>query len=268
MKKISRLLLIMMILFVILGCSNDKIRLPEPPKNLQYDAMSRIDGPLSDYIEVVPGQYKFEIEKREDDYSPNYNGKIFIKFKFKKPLSLNYDYYEGYGPSLFGKALNEKKMPLDFKLNIEIDKNLSSYLARGEGEEWLELKLYAQGLIKSEEDVIRILDEFEKDKYIRFDSQINQDSISNSENLTKKSVEKEELNECDEFLIGYENFMNKYIKAVKKYNENPSNQEIVNEYTKLMSSLSEWSNKAGKCKDDKEFIKKFSQIQIKIANVY
>lgn len=130
------------------------------------------------------------------------------------------------------------------------------------------MKLYAQGLIKSEEDVIRILDEFEKDKYIRFDSQINQDSISNSENLTKKSVEKEELNECDEFLIGYENFMNKYIKAVKKYNENPSNQEIVNEYTKLMSSLSEWSNKAGKCKDDKEFIKKFSQIQIKIANVY
>ena len=276
-RKIPLIILTTIVLIVILGCSDDKIKLPEPPNNLQFQAIEKIDGSLSDYIEVVPGQYKFELEKEEDGYSPKYNGKIFVKFKFKKPIYLEYNNYESYEISLQGKALDKKRIPLNFKLNLEVGRDLNSYLNRGEDKELLELKFYTQSLLNSEEDALLILEEFKKGKFIRFYSEVRQiqrSSISKSENYVEKKsfnsnqgpIEAKKLNECDIYLIGYENFMKKHIEIVKKHSNNPSNPEVLKNYTRVISEVSKWTNIPEKCKDDIEFLEKLSEIQIKIGN--
>lgn len=47
-----------------------------------------------------------------------------------------------------------------------------------------------------------------------------------------------------EFLKEYEEWVDKYIAVVKKYNANPSDLSILTEYTSLVTELAEWTEKA------------------------
>jgi replicative DNA helicase len=70
--------------------------------------------------------------------------------------------------------------------------------------------------------------------------------------------------ECDEFLEGYENFMDNYIVILKKSKADPTDMSIMTEYMSLMTEASEWTSKTPDC-TDMEFLLKLSKIQMKMA---
>ena len=70
--------------------------------------------------------------------------------------------------------------------------------------------------------------------------------------------------ECDEFLEGYENFMDNYIVILKKSKADPTDMSIMTEYMSLMTEASEWTSKTPDC-TDMEFLLKLSTIQMKMA---
>jgi hypothetical protein len=252
--------------------SGEKISLPDPPTDVKYDGVQLIDGPLSEYIEVVPGQYALELEKKEEKYILGYSGTIKVKFKFLKPIDVRSGSgYNNYGPSLLGKALDEKGAPLDFNMDINADKDLATYLKRGSGEEWLTLNINSQGLCENADEAAKQLEKYKSGKKIRFNSEIVEekfDSGSSTSNSSEaeKSDESNSTSDCEEFLKGYEDFMDSYIAILKKYKNNPTDASILSEYTSVLSEASEWSSKTADCAADAEFAAKFTEIQMKIAN--
>ena len=70
--------------------------------------------------------------------------------------------------------------------------------------------------------------------------------------------------ECDEFLEGYENFMDNYIVILKKSKADPTDMSIMTEYMSLMTEASEWTSKTPDC-TDMEFLLKLNKIQMKMA---
>lgn len=252
--------------------SEDKISLPDPPRDIKYSGVTLIDGPLSGYVEVVPGEYVLELEKNEDKFLLGYNGTMKVKFKFLKSLDVKAGTgYNNYGPSLLGKALDEQGAPLEFELDISADKDLATYLKRGSGEEWLTLHISGQGLCENAEEAAKQLDKYKKGKKIRFNSEIveekfDSESSSSSSSNSESSEVSSSSDDCDEFLAGYEKFMDKYIDVLKKYKANPTDASIMSDYTSLMTEATEWSTKTADCAADPKFAAKFVAIQTKIAN--
>ncbi|MFZ4401919.1 MAG: DUF6591 domain-containing protein [Bacteroidales bacterium] len=272
MKKIITILGATLLTLVIMtSCGHKKeITLPNPPTDIKYEGVSLIDGPLSGYIEVVPGSYLLELVKNESEFLLGYEGTMKVKFKFIKSIDVKAGTgYNQYGPSLNGKAIDEQGAPLDFELSVMTDKDLATYLKRGSGEEWLTLNIFGQGTCKDLAEAELQLAKYKKGKKIRFNSEIVEEkfdsessssSSSNSESATSSNVD------CDEYLKGYEKFMNDYIDILKKYKKNPTDASILAKYTTIMSEATEWSTKTADCASDTKFAEKFSKIQMKIAN--
>lgn len=249
----------------------EEITLPDPPTDLKYEAVTLIDGPLSEYVEVVPGSYLLELEKYETDYISKYEGKINVKFRFLKSIDvragIGYNYY---GPGLTGKALDDQDIPLDFCLDKVKDKDLATYLKRGSGEEWIKVTLGCQGLISSNDDAIKMIEKFKKGKKIRFNSEIVEEEFDSSKSSTSDNDENESASvsssDCDKFLKGYEKFVLEYIDVLKKYKNNPNDPSVISDYTKMMSNANEWSEKIENCANDSKYAAKILEIQTKIAN--
>lgn len=72
--------------------------------------------------------------------------------------------------------------------------------------------------------------------------------------------------DCDEFLKGYEKFMDDYIVILENYKNDPTDASILSEYTSMMTEATAWSTKTADCAADAEFASKFAAIQMKIAN--
>lgn len=277
MKKLMTIFGAIFIVSVIMtscggGNKEEKITLPDPPTDLKYEGVTLIDGPLSEYIEVVPGSYLFEMAKDEDSYSPGYKETMKVKFKFIKSIDVKAGRgYNNYGPSLNGKALDEQGAPLEFELSVSTDKDLATYLKRGSGEEWLTLYVSGQGSISTQEDAVKLLEKYKKGKKIRFNSEIVEEKFdSESSSASSSNSESNEVSsssgDCDEFLDGYEKFMDDYIAILKKYKNDPTDASILSEYTSIMSEATEWSTKTADCAADEKFAAKFTAIQMKIAN--
>ena len=81
-----------------------------------------------------------------------------------------------------------------------------------------------------------------------------------------KIVNKDDVSKCDKFLKDYEKFMKDYIAILRKYKANPSDMSIMSDYTKMVSEASKWANYDKDCTNNPEFIGKFTEIQMKIAN--
>jgi hypothetical protein len=246
--------------------TESKISLPDPPKDLKYEAVPEIDGPLSGYVEAVPGSYLLELTKDEDSYKLGYSGTMKVKFKFLKSIEVKAGQgYNYYGPSLIGKALDEQGIPFDFTLDAPTSTDLASYLARGSGEEWLTLTLTGQGICTNADEAAKQLENFVKGKKIRFNSEIVEEK-ADSGNDNSNTSSASGSGSCDELLAGYEKFMTDYIEIIKKYKDNPSDQTLLEDYNKLMTEAGTWASKTSACAGDPAFAAKFSQIQMKIAN--
>lgn len=251
----------------------EKITLPDPPTDLKYEAVSQIDGPLSGYVEVVPGSYLFELVKDESDYRTNYDGKMKVKFKFLKPISVKAGTgYNHFGPGFRGKALADQDIPLDFCLDISCSEDLATYLKRGSGEEWLTITLSCQGSPDNTGEAVKMIENFKSGKKIRFNSEIVEEKFeSSSSSSSSKEDDRDKSgsvssSDCDKFLKGYEKFMLEYIDVLKKYQKNPSDPSIISDYTSMLSKANDWAEKTADCANDSKYAAKLLEIQTKIAN--
>lgn len=252
--------------------SDDKISLSDPPNDIKYEGVQLIDGPLSDYVEVVLGEYVLELKKNEDKFLLGYDGTMKVKFKFLKSLDVKAGTgYNHYGPSLLGKALDEQGAPLEFDLDISADKDLATYLKRGSGEEWLTLHISGQGSCENAEEAAEQLNKYKKGKKIRFNSEIveekfDSESSSSSSSSSESNEQSSSSGDCDKFLKGYEKFMDEYIAVIKKMKNNPNDMSVMTDYTSMLTEAAEWAEKTADCAADAKFASKFAAIQMKIAN--
>jgi hypothetical protein len=235
---------------------------------------TNIDGDLTGYIEAVPGKYLFEIKKNE--YT-DYNGFIKVKFKFNKSMAVKSGSgYNSYGPTIHAKILDEQGAPLEFKFSIIADKELASFLKKGEGEEWLKLTLNSQGRASSIVEAEKMLEKFKRGKTLKFDSEIieekfeeksasNDDDDDDKEEKDDDAEKKDDASssKCDKFLDAYEEFMVDYIKIMKEYTKNPSDAAIAASYMKLVAKMSKFDDIDG-CENNSAFMKRYTAIQMKV----
>jgi hypothetical protein len=250
---------------ILTGCGGD---IPEPPANISYAAVTFIEGPLSGYVEAVPGTYLFEITK--DKNVLGYGGSMKVKFKFIKPIDVEAGIgNNNYGPGLYGKVLDQKGVPLEFRLSVFTDNDLAAFLKRGYGEEWLTLDLTEQGLADNSSDAGLMLEKFCKGSVIIFNSEIVEESHGSATSSSGSSdnvvTDSKPSGSCDEFLDGYEEFALDYVVIIKKFKENQSDPAIISEYTNMLSKAQQWANKPADCENDPGFVTRFVQIQTKIA---
>jgi len=269
--KFNLLLLLVGLLLVSCGSKQKKeaINLPEPPTDIKYEAVTLIDGPLSGYVEIVPGSYLLELEKQViGNISSSYKGTMKVKLRFLKPMDVKQGIgYNYYGPSLNGRALDEHGVPLDFELSCKTDKDLATYLQRGTGEEWVKAILFSQGMVDKEEDAIKMINNFKKGKKIRFNSEIVEEKSKGEKPALKSNEEKSvsSSGNCDEFLKGYEKFMVDYVSLLKRYKADPNNATLISDYTTMLSEANEWANKVKDCSSDSKYASKIVDIQMRIS---
>lgn len=75
----------------------------------------------------------------------------------------------------------------------------------------------------------------------------------------------EPTSNCDEFLTGYENYVDNYIAVLKKYKANPTDATILKDYTKLAGESTEWSTKSAECAGDPKYSAKLTKIMTKLS---
>ncbi|MDA3954705.1 MAG: hypothetical protein PF485_13735 [Bacteroidales bacterium] len=89
----------------------------------------------------------------------------------------------------------------------------------------------------------------------------------------KDSNQKEELsgniNDCDEFLLHYEKWIDEYLEIIDSYFKNPTDETMTARYMELMQEGMEWSTKwvaLVDCADDEKYEKRFEEISKKVEN--
>jgi len=71
--------------------------------------------------------------------------------------------------------------------------------------------------------------------------------------------------DCKKFLKDYEEFMDDYIKILKKYKANPTDMTIMSDYTMILGKVDNWANYNKECENDPAFLRKYMEIQMKIT---
>ena len=95
-------------------------------------------------------------------------------------------------------------------------------------------------------------------------------SGTEEENSTQKKEKKsDEINDCDDFLAHYEEWVDEYIKVLDDYLKNPGDETTALRFMELMQEAAEWSTKwiaLSKCVDNEEYEKEFEEITKKVEN--
>jgi FtsZ-interacting cell division protein ZipA len=76
-------------------------------------------------------------------------------------------------------------------------------------------------------------------------------SESTEQSATVAETPSESSSECDQFIKDYRDYVNSYIKIMKKYKKNPSDPAIMAEYTEMAQKANAMQEGAGKCTDPK-----------------
>jgi len=102
---------------------------------------------------------------------------------------------------------------------------------------------------------IRRLEEGENENDPAPEPEPEQASTSPDENQTDESTDEPVVSDVDwkEFLRLYEEWIDSYIEFMEKYNANPTDMTLLNDYLKLMQEMSEWAEMA-------------EQIEVDLAN--
>ena len=90
----------------------------------------------------------------------------------------------------------------------------------------------------------------------------------------KDSTQKEEelstsINDCDDFLEHYEEWIDEYLEIIDSYFKNPTDEIMTARYMELMQEGMDWSTKwvaLVDCADNEKYEKKFEEISKKVEN--
>ena len=70
-----------------------------------------------------------------------------------------------------------------------------------------------------------------------------------------------------DFLKEYEEWVDKYIAVVKKYNANPTDLSILSEYTSLVTELADWTERADDVSDSIEDIEDAAEYSAELMRI-
>jgi len=217
-----------------------------------------ITGDLSDYIQVVDNEYEI---------TDNWGGNLSIKVKAIKAISekeMKDKIFE-----ISASLLGDNGMPVsgtgEFKIEYSSADKLLSLLKKGSGEEVIQLKA-GLGDYKAEEHA-------DKSKKFSVSSTMKtkaKQTTSTTENSDNTSATTEETattssSDCDQFITDYEDFINNYIKIIKKMKANPSDMSIMTEYTEMVSKAATMQTDAANCTDAK-YASKLLKLASKMAS--
>ena len=217
-----------------------------------------ISGDLSDYLQVVDNEYEIT-----DDWG----GNLSIKVKAIKPMSA--EELKGNDFDLSASLLGDNGMPVsgtgEFTVEYASKDKLLSLLKKGSGEEVIQLKAQL-GSYKAEEHA-------DKSKKFSVSSTMKakeKQTTSTTENSDNTSATTEETattssSDCDQFITDYEDFVNNYIKIIKKMKANPSDMSIMTEYTEMASKAATMQTDAANCTDAK-YASKLLKLASKMAS--
>ncbi|MFA7381429.1 MAG: hypothetical protein WC150_13310 [Bacteroidia bacterium] len=102
--------------------------------------------------------------------------------------------------------------------------------------------------------------------------EIGNKSIQNNASPAMQSTadEKKEVSinndRCEEFLEGYERYVDEVIYLSEEIKENPDNPELLESFTNLQREQSEWINKLKDCKKNSELARKIVLLNAKLSN--
>jgi len=72
---------------------------------------------------------------------------------------------------------------------------------------------------------------------------------------------------CDEFIKGYERFIDQYVVILNKMANNPEDLSVMTDYSRIMTEASTWSEKSNDCADDPKYAARLMNLQTKLMNV-
>lgn len=201
-----------------------------------------VSGDLSDYLQVVDSEYEVV-----DDWG----GNLSIKVKATKP------YEDGNikekEVKLSASLLGDNGMPVSGTGEFEIEYNskdkLNSLLAKGSGEEVIQLKAML-GDYKAEEHA-------EKAKKFSLSSTVKEKEVSSSSSSSSSHNSSDDYGttnssgsneDWDAVLDDYEEYVDKYIKFYKKAMK--GDMDAMSEYPALMEKATSLSEKLESAKGD------------------
>ena len=69
------------------------------------------------------------------------------------------------------------------------------------------------------------------------------------------------INECDQFLQDYEGWVKKYIALIKRFQQNPKDKTIIDDYQIMVGQIGQWDNRSRQCIKDSAILKRYVELQ-------
>lgn len=223
-----------------------------------------VKGDLSDYFTVVEGSYKLV---QGEEYSKNppkyyYSVKVQIK-RTDKEFDFNAVDLESRGYlSLVCDLFDSTGTPV-----ITADREgMRTQGRNSEDKAMVSLKPGESGwaifaFIGKKEEMNKITT-FEVCSNVNMDKAKSVSSSSSTSESTESSSSSSV--DCDQFIKDYSNFVDSYVKLLKKYKANPTDPSILSEYTEAAQKAAEMQTDASNCTDPK-YATKLMELANKIA---
>lgn len=90
---------------------------------------------------------------------------------------------------------------------------------------------------------------------------INTKSSTASTSLITDTVKPVLYNECDQFLQDYEKWVISYIALIERYQKNPQDKTIMNDYESMVGQIGTWDIRSRSCIKDMSVRNRYLQLQ-------
>lgn len=226
---------------------------------------TEVTGELSDYFTAVDGSYKLITDGEKTGMSGIFNYVIKVQVKrTEEDFDFNASDLESRGYfAIVCDLLDEQGVPV-----ITADREgMRTQGVNSEDATFASLKpnetSWAIFSFQSNKETM------EKVKNIQISSKANMEqakdnSITESTEASSNSNTSSSNVDCDQLLQDYEDFVNSYIKVLKKYKANPTDASILNEYTEAVQKASEIQSNISSC-SDAQYASKIMELNNKIA---
>lgn len=231
------------------------------PMEIDIKPSLSIKGELSEYFNIVEGSYKLTADD-EDTGSENYQLKVqFSRTDKEFDFDVNSVLNIVGGFDLYCDLLDEQTAPV-----IQADRGGMIIQGSSDGIESLaSLKAGETGWVtyhfSGSPEVIEKIKSFSIDTKSGKDLQKSSSSTSSESNDNSSSSSSVD---CDKFIKDYSDFVDSYVKLLKKYKANPTDASILSEYTEAAQKAAEMQTDASSCSDPK-YAAKLMDLANKIA---
>jgi len=95
---------------------------------------------------------------------------------------------------------------------------------------------------------------------------INPKSSTASTSLITDTVKPVLYNECDQFLQDYEKWVISYIALIERYQKNPQDKTIMNDYESMVGQIGIWDIRSRSCINDAAIMNRYFELQDLLNN--